>query len=526
MSLDEKIGQIFVFTWLNEAQAHNDLRFFPGGYIRIYSDALTVARQTAAIHGESRIPLAVCADLERGIGGTIAGACEVVSNMAIAATGDERNAFEAGRMIGEEALAMGINMNYSPVLDINSNPKNPVINIRSFGADADLVARFGVALMKGMQAAGVATSGKHFPGHGDTSVDSHDDLAILAAPADEVRNFVLKPFKAAIDAGIDSIMSAHLLTPTLSAGNLPATLNREIMTGLLRDELGFKGVAVTDALDMGAISKNFPAEMAVPMAINAGCDQLIMPSDNELVVDILKSAVARGEVPEDRLNEAVLRLLTMKHQRGILIRSGPNLAGIETRLSTRDNHRQANAIADQSITAVRGADNLPLTADNKIFVLEAGTAQKERGYFLEPRSFSDHLKRGGWQLSKRKLQAPGYGDPTMSDEAYHNQLAKEAAGCDVIVLAIYASIRLASGTVGLPPETLAALQRVVSGSSLEGQSKPVVVASFGNPYAISDFPYAQVVLCAFSETQASQEAMARALRGEIQCTGISPVPLD
>ena len=210
MSFEEKVGQVFVFTWLNPAQAENDMRLFPGGYIRIYSDAISVARESLALQKMAAIPLIMAADLERGIGGTISGAIEVVTFMALGATDDESAAYDAALIIASEAAAMGINMNYTPVLDINNNPENPVINTRSFGGRPELVAKLGVAFMRGQHEGGLAACGKHFPGHGNTGIDTHTQLGTISVDRQSLERNELVPFQALIDAGVDAIMSAHL----------------------------------------------------------------------------------------------------------------------------------------------------------------------------------------------------------------------------------------------------------------------------------------------------------------------------
>lgn len=538
MSFEEKIGQVFVFTWRNRAQAARDLRLFPGGYIRIYSDVLTVARESAEIQAESATPLFMTADFERGIGGTIPGAIEVVSAMALGATGDEKMAYDAGQMIGREALAIGINMDYAPVLDVNSNPKNPVINTRSFGENPVDVACLGVAFMRGLQDAGVGTCGKHFPGHGNTSIDSHSNLGEIAVELDALRQIELVPFKAAIAAGIDAIMSAHLLVPAMESERLPATLSRRVMTEFLRGEMGFDGVAVTDALDMGAIVEHFPPEVSIPMALNAGCDQLIMPANPALCVDILSAAVRRGDISEERLNEAVSRVLTLKENRGVLAGHSIDQSSLAARLNTQEHRDRALEIADKSITAVHGKDRLPLSPESRVLCVELGSPQRERSYYLEPRSFTDYLSIDGADVAR--MVAPGGvgGWHQVTPEEWAEEFRTKLESADVVVLAVYAGIRLGSGEINAGEDIAAILKNIMAGNNSADNSvtgsnsltptdlvKPLMVASFGSPYVLNDFPEAVAALCAFSETQASQHAMARAIWGAISIQGQAPVTI-
>lgn len=512
MTLAEKVGQLFIFTWKNEAQANNDLRFHPGGYIRIYSDAHSVARQTLEIQQQTRTPLIIAADLERGIGGTIGGALETVTFMALGATRDERAAYDAAHMIGKEAAALGINMNYAPLLDVNSNPANPVINTRSFGSDPNLVAKLGIAFTRGLRDAGVAACGKHFPGHGNTSVDSHSMLGTITGPRAELDAIELLPFRALIKAGVDAMMSAHLLVPALEPEALPATLSRGIMTTLLRDELGFTGVAVSDALDMGAVAKNFAPEIAIPMAINAGCDQLIMPQDNVVAVDVLTRAVTRGDVTEDRLNEAVARILTLKEIRGIFEAPLPDPAKVHSRIFVPANVSRALEIARQSITIVKNEDNLPLQRHQNICCVTFGNGDDGRGGFMEPRSFSDYLSLDGWDVNTVEIIG--------GDAPETTRLSATIAEADIVILAAYVNVRLNSGTIELPAEIIEYLRPILN------RQKPYVLVSFGSPYILKHFPEATSYLCAYGATQPSQQAMAEVLKGAAVAGGVLPVTLQ
>jgi len=510
MSLAQKVGQIFVFTWRNFAQAQDELRFHPGGFIRISSDALSVARETAAIQSLAGGNLLIAADLERGIGGTISGALEVVTAMALGATDNPQAAYDAGLMIGKEAAAIGINMNYAPVLDVNSNPANPVINTRSFGGTPQLVGRMGVAFARGLNAAGVASCGKHFPGHGDTGFDSHTNLGTLTASRQRLDEIDLAPFREAISAGIDSIMSAHILVPALEPEGLPATLSHRIMTGLLRGELGFTGVISSDALEMGAVANNFPPEQAIPMAINAGCDQVIMPQDPAASVDILLSAVKRGEVTEARINESVARILTLKEK----YPSRPRPEDLPRLVSVPEHLDRALEIASDSLTLVHNDGLLPLQPNQKVFCITFNNGGDGRSHFLEPESFPDYLSLTG--QSSRHFRA---GNLTQTKLINH-EIIEQARVAEVIILAAYVNVRLNSGTIDLPAESVEQLQPILQ------LNKPVILVSFGSPFLIKQFPGVQAYACAYSATQPSQKAMAMAVTGECDFTGKLPIELN
>lgn len=510
MTLEQKVGQIFILTWKSQREAENNLALHPGGFIRIYSDVMTVARESFEMQRQSAIPLIIAADLERGIGGTIGGALEVVTAMAIGATGSTEAAYTAGNLIGKEAAAFGINMNYAPVLDVNSNALNPVINTRSFGQDPHLVARLGVAFSRGLRAAGVLSCGKHFPGHGDSSFDSHANLGSVTASQEQLDAVELLPFREAIASGIDAIMSAHLIAPSLDSDPVPATLSRKIMTGLLREKLGFKGVAVTDALDMGAIARNFPPEVSIPQTINAGCDQLIMPNDAPAAYDILLRAVRRGDVTEDRLNEAVVRILDMKAR---ITAKPAELTELGKYVSVSEYVKQANAIAAKAITLVDdSAGVVPLKKSEKHFCLVFSNGSEGRSGFLEPVSFPHHMASDGWKVS-----AVNVGSEISSASCDLDAAMNLAESADVILLAAYISIRLSSGTIALDAATRQNLEPFFK------LGKPVVLLSFGSPYVGQQLTDATAFLCGYGATQPTQNAMADCLKGVRPITGKLPV---
>jgi beta-glucosidase-like glycosyl hydrolase len=519
MTLEEKVGQVFIFTIVNEVQAINDLRLHPGGYVRIYSDALTVTKQSAALQSRTKIPLTLSADFERGIGSTVSGAIDVATQMCIGAANDVQIAFDCGRVIAEEARAMGINMNYVPVLDVNVNEANPIINTRAFGGTPELVSRMGAAFIRGSQAGGVLTCGKHFPGHGDTHVDSHTNLGSIDASRARMEAVELVPFRAAIAAGVDGIMSAHLLIPAFEPEPLPATLSRRIMHHLLREELGFKGVAVSDALEMGGIAKNFSAEEAIVRAFNAGVDQLIMPVNNARSTGILLDAVRTGKVTEARLDEAVGRLLMAKENRGILDAPPLDVNGLADRLNTREHREVALNAALAGVTLVRGKDGvLPLKRAQKLAVLSFSNFEDSRTYYLEPKTFGSHLSARGFDvvdvncamLDERAVHEFGVIDRAMA----------AATNADVIVLGAFVRVVINRGSVGLEQRYVDFVDRVLA------LGKPVVLVSFGNPYIVKQFPRVSAFVCGYGATEATQQASAILLAGDKPFRGMLPVEIS
>ena len=324
MSLREKVGQLVV-PWIDGSYvARGDAAWEQarawvaddgvGGLIVSVGPPLEIASKLNLLQREAAVPLLVAADLERGpaqrlTGGTVlpygietGGGTDFPPAMALGAADDERLAYEVGRVTAREARAVGIHMVFAPVVDVNNNPANPIINTRSYGADPRRVARLAAAQVRGLQEHGVLATAKHFPGHGDTDVDSHIGLPVVSADRARLDSLELVPFRAALDAGVSAVMAAHIAFPALTGDSLPATLSPALTTGLLRDELGFDGLVVVDALDMGAITEHFSREEAAVRALRAGADVLLMPTDVGATIDAVVDAVRRGELDggEDR----------------------------------------------------------------------------------------------------------------------------------------------------------------------------------------------------------------------------------
>ncbi|MGI8908675.1 MAG: glycoside hydrolase family 3 protein [Candidatus Sumerlaeaceae bacterium] len=519
MTLEEKVGQVFIFTIVNEVQAMQDLALHPGGYVRIYSDALTVARQNATLQAGSKTPLLLSADFERGIGSTVTGAVDLVTNMCIGATGDDQFAYRCGKAIAQEAIAMGINMNYVPVLDVNINEDNPIINIRAFGGKPELVARMGAAFIRGSQAGGVITCGKHFPGHGDTSVDSHTNLGSIEADRNRMERVELLPFRAAIAVGVDAMMSAHLLIPAFEPEPLPATLSRRIMHNLLREELGFDGVTVSDALEMGGIAKNFSPEEAIVRAVNAGIDQLIMPVHNARSTGILLDAVKDGRVSETRIDEAVARILTLKERRGVMDAAPIDLSNLAGRLNTPEHQQDALEAALAGITLITNKGGaLPLQQNRRVAVISFSNFEDSRSYYLEPKTFASHLRAQGLRVSD--VNCAMLDERAVHEFQVMDRAVQAARESDVVVLGAFVRVVINRGCVGLERRYVDFVERICA------LGKPVVLVSFGNPYLVKQFREVQAYVCGYGSTEATQHAMALLLAGKRPFLGNLPVALS
>ncbi len=339
MTLREKVGQLMMpFVLGNFApegsETHDRIvdvieQENVGGLIMSVGSPTEVAVKLNDLQDHSKYPLLVAADLETGAGFRFRGAVHIPTNialggattfpslMAFGATGDPRHAYQMGKVTALEARAMGVHVPFAPVLDVNNNPDNPIINIRSFGEDPQAVADMGVALVRGLQDFGAVATGKHFPGHGDTGTDSHLEMPIILVGRERLDAVELVPFRAAIEAGVKGIMTAHIAVPAISGETIPATVSRRVLTGLLRNDLGFDGIIFTDAMDMVAVSRLFPRGEAAVRAVLAGADVILMPSDVKRAIDAIVSAIDAGRLTEARIDESVGRLLRLKEELGL-----------------------------------------------------------------------------------------------------------------------------------------------------------------------------------------------------------------
>ncbi|MEE9128168.1 MAG: glycoside hydrolase family 3 N-terminal domain-containing protein, partial [Planctomycetota bacterium] len=406
-----------------------------------------------------------------------------------------------GRITAVEGNALGFHMNFGPVLDVNNNPDNPIINVRSFGEDPTAVARLGVAYIRGMQSHGMLCTAKHFPGHGDVSKDSH--LVLTTVPGDRRRlwSMELPPFRAAIRSKVAAIMTAHLAVPGLGEKQgVPATLSKKILTGLLRKDLGFDGIIVTDALTMGGISKVIDdPHAAALLALEAGADLLLMPKDPRKARDVLVAAVKRGRIKESRLDESVLRLL-----RALPV---PEIATTRARGQKPhpSNSVAAAEIARRGLTLVKDdAGLVPVRPAAGIVVVDLMDKGGSAGRVLTKR-----LQRGGLRFGDYRL------DPK-TDKSLIQQAAKAAAGARTLIVAMHVKVRSYSGRIGVPP----ALDPILG--VLRNHPQAIVVA-FGNPYLIRGFKKISTYVCAYDHGDGIEAAAAEALLGKQPFTGRLPI---
>ncbi|MGB9456430.1 MAG: glycoside hydrolase family 3 N-terminal domain-containing protein [Bryobacteraceae bacterium] len=460
----------------------------------------------------ARVPLLVGSDFERGASMRVAGTTVFPHAMAFGAAGDPELSRVEGQVTAREARALGVQWVYYPVADVSNNPDNPVINIRSFGGDPEAVAAEVAAFIEGAHSEArnyVLTTAKHFPGHGDTSVDSHLNLPTIAVSRERLESVELVPFRAAIAAGTDAIMTAHVAVPALAPADLPATLSPAILTGLLRDELGFKGLVITDALDMGGIAKGFPAGDAAVRAIEAGADTLLMPADPEAAIRAVVAAVEDGRLKRRRIEESVARILAAKVKVGLDRKRFVNVEALGDVINSPEANEKAQEVAERAVTLVRNqGDLVPLAAPERACFLVLA----ESRYSNEGQTFSKEVRARAPHAAMVTL------DPSLSRTDVDAALAR-LAPCDTYVVAAFTSVTAYRGSLGLEGELPYAVE------TLAAAGKPLILVALGNPYLLRGFPNVAAYMATFSTVAPSEVAAVKALWGEIDIRGHLPVSI-
>lgn len=520
LTLRQKIGQL-VTPWFSGAYMAFDDSLFQvaarwvdslevGGIYVSVGSPHDVAAKLNALQGRSRLPLLISSDLEWGAGMRLLGGTTFPHVMAAGATGDPRDAYAIGRAAALEGRAVGIHVNFAPAADLNNNPQNPVINTRSFGEDPALVSRLVRAYVRGLKDHGMLATLKHFPGHGDTEVDSHIGLPVIRTGYARLDSLDLVPFRAGIDAGADIVMSAHIAFPEFTGSDDPATLSPAVLTGLLRDSLGFRGVTVTDALSMGAIVTKYGAGEAAVRAFLAGSDILLMPADPDSAIAAMAAAVATGRVPAARLDASVRRLLEIKRALGLFRDRTVPLDRIMRTVGGRELQRQAEDLAVRALTLVRDSTGVVArwraTRGRLALVVYADELNSGAGQHL-----AQQLRAGGDTVSFFRLW-PMSGP--LSYDSARAVIAREPR------TAFVANVRPLSGRGSIAlPDSLAGLIMATD------SAKSTVLVSLGSPYLLNQTPTVRSYLIAWSGARVSERAVALALQGRVPVAGRLPVRL-
>src|SRR6266540_2745139 len=498
MALDDSAFQI-ALRWVDSLEI--------GGLIISVGSPFDIATKLNALQRRSRLPLLVSADLEWGAGMRVVGATAFPQIMAVGATRDPRDAYTLGQAAAIEGRAVGIHVNFAPDADVNNNPLNPIINIRSFGEDPRAVGRLVGEYVRGLEEHGMLATLKHFPGHGDTQTDSHIGLPVITAGYARLDSLELVPFRAGIAAGADVVMSAHIAFPALTGSSEPGTLSAAVLTGLLRDSLHFQGLVVTDALMMGAIVAKYGAGEATVRAFLAGSDLLLMPADPDSAVNAMAAAVDAGRITRGRLDQSVRRVLEIKRRLGLFERRTVPLDSIMQIVGSKRFQDAANDVAVRALTLVRdvGGRLHALRAKPSRFALVAygDEANGTVGLYM-----ADLLRQGGDTVEYFRLW-PMSG-PLSYDSA---RVVIARAPATVFV----ANVRPISwrGNIALP-DSLAQLITATDAA------RPTVLVSLGSPYLLNQAPV-KSYLIAWSGVRASERAAALALLGRVPIAGHLPI---
>jgi len=552
LTLEEKVGQVFMiwcrasflnvenpeYLQLREAMQKYHVGSFAmtvhvdGPYL-LRSEPYEAAELLNRLQSDSKLPLLFAADFERGVPMRLMGATIFPHAMAFGGDGRLGDAEAFGRITAEESRAIGIHWNFFPDADVNSNPANPIINTRSFGEDPRQVGDLVAAYIKGAHEGGMLTTVKHFPGHGDTATDSHLGVASVNVDRAHLESIELPPFRQAIAAGVDSVMVAHVTVPALDADpNHVATISPAIVSELLEKQLGFKGIIVTDALDMAGLTHLFANDIgrAAVEAFKAGNDLLLIPADFPASYNAMLQAVQSGEISRERLDHSVLKILTTKASLGLQDARLVDLGALATVVGKPANLAFGQQVADDAITLVR--DNgkvLPLKSSLK----NSGTTKAALPYTTQEEThnqvvavlFSDDVRSDSGRAFAREFRAriPDarviYVDPRIA-AGMNDEVLKAVDEAQTVVAAVYVvpTAGKIGNSVAMADATGALLQQV-----LDHAAGKTAVVAMGNPYLAADFPKIETYMCTFSNATVSEIAAAKALFGEIAIRGHLPV---
>src|SRR6266853_1534791 len=530
MTVDEKIGQLLFTTYHGSSTAtdtaayqqimHDVTDLHVGGFINItHGSPLGIVKSQAypsavlnnQLQSKSKLPLLIGADFERGTAMRLDEGTSFPTAMALAAGGNLKDAYTMGKITALESRAVGVHWIYAPDADVNNNPGNPIVNTRSFGENPERVAKFVGEFVRGVQENGGLATAKHFPGHGDTAADSHIDLPVIRADRTRLDNLELVPFRAAISMQVDSIMTGHLNVPALEPDpNTPATLSHNILTDVLRKQLGFQGLVVTDAMDMGGITVRYAPGEAAVRAVVAGADCVLMPPVPDAAFEALQAAVKSGRIPKERLDASVRRILQAKARLGLNANRLVDVNAINKKFGSAAWQKEAQEISDRGVTLLRDTPHrLPLDATKPSLALLLA-------FYADPEPTpGEDLER---ELRRRFDSLTVLRTDTRFRDAANLKLPSPDS-YDVAIVALFVRVSDRKGNVDVPAEQAAFAQLLYK------SGKPVVTLAFGSPYLIERFPQAETWLAAFGISDVAQISVARALLGELAVRGHLPVTI-
>ena len=520
MSLEEKCAQM-VMSWckgFSSSDSSSELKRISslvtnskiGGIIFFQGELSTEQKMIDKLQSESEIPLLISSDFERGLGSRIEDAVEFPYNMAVGATGDIMNAYEMGKAIASDSKALGVRQNLAPVADVNNNPLNPIINVRSFSENKEIVSSYTIAFISGSKNERVITTAKHFPGHGNTQVDSHLDLPVISGSRSELFQTELVPFVQSIRAGVQSVMVGHLFVPALQGDEkIPSSLSKAIVTDLLQNEIGFDGLIITDALNMNAVTKYFSVSDAAVYSVKAGNDILLMPPDDHITINALVDAVNDSLLSVERINHSVRKILAAK--RWLELKSNQNYkSSVYLDSVQQSSYKLAEQIARQSITLLKNENGI-IPVDTTLDIKVACITITD-GLQTDKKQIFEKLVSGTFEKTKSYLI-----DRKSNGRDYSNAL-RIVRSSDLIILPVFMRLRSDNDTL-----TLAFHEKFIK--EILRNKKPVILISLYDPYLLSALPNAKIYMCSYGGAKVSQQAAFDAMIGKNIITGKLPISI-
>ncbi|MDP2208462.1 MAG: glycoside hydrolase family 3 N-terminal domain-containing protein [Bacteroidota bacterium] len=538
LTIEEKVGQMimpratgyFVNTGSDEytKMLHLAKNRKVGGFCFFQGDVYATAVTINKLQEVSDVPLLNSADFERGGPMRIRRMTPFPEAMAVGAARSPELAFQMGKIVAAESRAIGVHINFAPVVDVNNNPLNPVINTRSYGESPQLVADIASAYAAGMQTNGLIATAKHFPGHGDTDVDSHYDLPVLNVSRERLDKIELPPFKELIDKGVMGIMTAHLAVSAFDGKKrIPASLSINITTDLLKNELGFKGLIITDALEMRGVTKVFSVADAAIRSVESGADILLLPPDEDAAIDAILDAIKKGIISQARIDSSVRKILAVKQWLKLDENKLVDVNKISDVVSTPEHWQVAKEISQTSITVVKNERAIPINPRKNTLALIISDMDDYRTDINRPGNANPNERAGDYFLGELRARSNKIKSIRLSPRS--NQMDFDAAlsqirASDVVICALFVKIRTRTNPYGLS-QNLSDFINSISSAKGNGRVVKNIIVAFGNPYTVGVLKNSDAVVFAYSDSELSTEAVTEILFGEIKAKGELPVTI-
>jgi beta-N-acetylhexosaminidase len=535
LSLEEKVGQMVMVTapavfQSDSTEAMRRLAslvrgWHVGGVAILHGTVYGACMMADRLQELAPVPLLISADFEHGLAMRYARGTDLPDAMAFGATRDSMLSYLAGKITGEEARTVGVRMNLAPVVDLNTNPDNPVINTRSYGSDPALVAELTRAYSRGLSDAGVLATAKHFPGHGPTSEDSHLQLPVVHYERARLDSIEFAPFRALIADGIPAVMVGHIAVPAVDPSGLPASLSPLLTKGVLRETMHFRGLIITDAMGMAG-ARVVPPERGAVMAVKAGADILLLTEDEYAALAAVRDAVLDHEISMARIDSSVRRILLAKQRLGLPENRFVSPAAAQERIGTPSHWKFARTVASRAMTLLRNRDGLlPLKPfpTGRTVSLILTESEDSRTEIDRPDAFGNDEPTGSYFTRLLHRRHPEIEtvrlSPTSTAEEQEHAL-EVLRHSDLALVSVFVGVHTSSGHIGMPPHFAPLVD------ALNSLQTPMIVVSFGDPYLVREFPAASAVLCGYSDSEPTAEAVVDALTGDQPIGGHLPVPVS